>query len=94
LIIVVSALSLYVNPERDDVPLYSSSALCFQVILCANHLGYQDKVNTVLAHELVHAYDYCRVKSMDWHNLRHHACSEVRIPYCPMPRTTVLYCIW
>lgn len=53
-------------------------ALPFQVILCANHLGYQDEVNTILAHELVHAYDYCRVKNMDWHNLRHHACSEVR----------------
>lgn len=31
-----------------------------------------------LAHELVHAFDHCRFK-VDWGNLRHHACSEVRI---------------
>lgn len=30
-----------------------------------------------LAHELVHAFDHCRFK-VDWGNLRHHACSEVR----------------
>ena len=31
-----------------------------------------------LTHELVHALDQCRVKDVDWSNLSHHACSEVR----------------
>ena len=30
-----------------------------------------------LVHELVHMYDQCTFK-VDWNNLRHHACSEVR----------------
>lgn len=30
-----------------------------------------------LVHELVHMYDHCKFK-VDWSNLRHHACSEVR----------------
>ena len=34
-----------------------------------------------LTHELVHMYDHCRFK-VDWNNLRHHACSEVSLPYC------------
>jgi hypothetical protein len=31
-----------------------------------------------LVHELVHMYDQCTFK-VDWNNLRHHACSEVRM---------------
>ena len=31
-----------------------------------------------LVHELVHMYDQCMFR-VDWNNLRHHACSEVRI---------------
>ena len=31
-----------------------------------------------LVHELVHMYDQCTFK-VDWDNLRHHACSEVRM---------------
>ena len=30
-----------------------------------------------IVHELVHMYDQCMFK-VDWNNLRHHACSEVR----------------
>lgn len=33
-------------------------------------------------HELVHMYDHCKFK-VDWSNLRHHACSEVRGPLVP-----------
>lgn len=30
-----------------------------------------------IAHEMVHMFDHCRFK-LDWHNLRHVACTEVR----------------
>jgi hypothetical protein len=38
---------------------------------------FQDEVDTGLAHELIHAYDQCRVAKLDWDNLHHQACSEV-----------------
>jgi len=40
-------------------------------------MTYQDEINQVLIHELIHAYDDCRAKNMDWKNCAHHACSEV-----------------
>ncbi|CAI7802851.1 unnamed protein product [Closterium sp. NIES-54] len=48
------------------------------VVVCANHVGGQDEVNVVVAHELVHALDHCRAKNLQWPDLRHHACSEIR----------------
>ena len=35
-------------------------------------------MNDTLTHELVHAYDYCRV-NIDWNNLEHLACTEARV---------------
>ena len=48
------------------------------VILCHNHLASQEEVNHALTHELIHAYDHCRAKDLDWCNCAHHACSEIR----------------
>lgn len=49
-----------------------------QVIMCENKkLDIETFENTVV-HELIHAYDVCRVKSFDWKNCLHHACTEVR----------------
>ncbi|KAK9802816.1 hypothetical protein WJX73_000295 [Symbiochloris irregularis] len=48
------------------------------VVMCYNHVASQEEVNLVLAHELIHAYDHCRGKDIDWTNCEHHACSEVR----------------
>ncbi|XP_020571016.1 mitochondrial inner membrane protease ATP23-like isoform X2 [Phalaenopsis equestris] len=48
------------------------------IIVCCNHLAYQDEINQVLIHELIHAYDDCRAKNMDWKNCAHHACTEIR----------------
>mmetsp|Transcript_11604 Transcript_11604/g.24301 ORF Transcript_11604/g.24301 Transcript_11604/m.24301 type:complete len:175 (-) Transcript_11604:30-554(-) len=48
------------------------------VVLCSNHLETQDQINTVLTHELVHAFDHCRAADLDWTNCQHHACSEIR----------------
>jgi len=37
----------------------------------------QRHVNELLTHELIHSYDDCRAH-VDWNNLQHVACSEVR----------------
>ncbi|KAF9597794.1 hypothetical protein IFM89_021879 [Coptis chinensis] len=46
------------------------------IIVCSNHMTFQDEVNQVVIHELIHAYDDCRAKNLDWKNCAHHACSE------------------
>ena len=48
-------------------------------MVCSNHMNIQDEVNQVVIHELIHAYDDCRAKNLDWSNCAHHACSEVCI---------------
>lgn len=45
--------------------------------MCSNYLTIQDEVNQVVIHELIHAYDECRAKNLDWTNCAHHACSQV-----------------
>lgn len=46
--------------------------------MCYNHLASQEEVTHALTHELIHAYDHCRAKDLDWCNCEHHACSEIR----------------
>ncbi|CAL9081806.1 unnamed protein product [Musa textilis] len=48
------------------------------IAICCNHMTFQDEINQVLIHELIHAYDDCRAKNIDWKNCYHHACSEIR----------------
>ncbi|XP_072956102.1 mitochondrial inner membrane protease ATP23 [Typha angustifolia] len=48
------------------------------VTICCNHMTFQDEINQVVIHELIHAYDDCRAKNLDWKNCAHHACSEIR----------------
>ena len=47
------------------------------VVLCQNHFFGKKHMEETLVHELVHMYDHGKFK-VDWSNLRHHACSEVR----------------
>lgn len=47
------------------------------IVLCQNHPVSKRQMEDTLTHELVHMYDHCKF-NVDWHNLRHHACSEVR----------------
>jgi len=47
------------------------------VVLCSGNFFSQKHMETTIAHELIHMYDQCRFK-VDWGNLRHHACSEIR----------------
>lgn len=46
------------------------------ITLCANHLRNRGHQEDVMAHEMVHAYDFLRFK-YDKNNLRHYACTEV-----------------
>ncbi|KAJ7537105.1 hypothetical protein O6H91_12G097500 [Diphasiastrum complanatum] len=48
------------------------------VVICCNHVLFQKEVDMILTHELIHAYDHCRAKNLDWSNCEHHACSEIR----------------
>ncbi|KAG2107027.1 peptidase M76 family-domain-containing protein [Suillus discolor] len=47
------------------------------IILCQGHFGDKKHMEDTLTHELVHMYDHCKF-NVDWKNLRHHACSEIR----------------
>lgn len=49
----------------------------FQVILCHNKLSTYKEVELAVAHELIHAYDFCRASNLDLTNCHHHACTEV-----------------
>ncbi|KAL7422777.1 Mitochondrial inner membrane protease atp23 [Cryptotrichosporon argae] len=47
------------------------------VLLCQDRFASKKHMEDTLAHELIHAYDHCKF-DVDWANLRHHACSEIR----------------
>lgn len=47
-------------------------------MLCHNQISRQAEVDTALRHELIHAFDYCRGRNLDFSNLQHHSCTEVR----------------
>ncbi|TFK21278.1 hypothetical protein FA15DRAFT_84624 [Coprinopsis marcescibilis] len=47
------------------------------VVLCAGNFFNTKHMENTFVHELVHMFDQCRFK-VDWTNLRHHACSEIR----------------
>ncbi|KAI0639921.1 peptidase M76 family-domain-containing protein [Trametes polyzona] len=47
------------------------------VILCQGKFMSKSHMEDTIVHELVHMYDHAKFK-VDWHNLRHHACSEIR----------------
>ncbi|WCJ26250.1 Mitochondrial inner membrane protease atp23 [Euphorbia peplus] len=48
------------------------------IIVCANQLTYEDEVQQVIIHELIHAYDQCRAANLNWSDCAHQACSEIR----------------
>lgn len=52
-----------------------------QVVVCQNNARSRGVVQGVLAHELMHMFDYCRA-NMDFKNMDHLACTEVgpRLP--------------
>ncbi|XP_059481464.1 mitochondrial inner membrane protease ATP23 homolog [Neocloeon triangulifer] len=48
-----------------------------QIVVCQNVAKEEGLVQGVMAHEMVHMFDYCRHK-LDFKNLKHLACTEVR----------------
>jgi len=61
------------SPNEPD----PSSPTGGQVRLCADSLASKGHLEDVLSHELIHAYDHRRFQ-IDWTNLRHIACTEIR----------------
>lgn len=56
----------------------SSSKIRPHITICDNKaMEYETFRNTVV-HELIHAYDICRVKNFDGSNSKHMACTEIR----------------
>ncbi|KIP11769.1 hypothetical protein PHLGIDRAFT_99235 [Phlebiopsis gigantea 11061_1 CR5-6] len=47
------------------------------ITLCEERIMHKQHMEDTVMHELVHMYDHCKFK-VDWNNLRHHACSEIR----------------
>ena len=49
----------------------------YGILVCQNQFYNKRHLEETLSHELIHAFDHCRFK-VDWYNLRHQACSEIR----------------
>ncbi|PWN97263.1 hypothetical protein FA09DRAFT_284633, partial [Tilletiopsis washingtonensis] len=47
------------------------------ILICGNRMMDKGHLEDTLAHEMTHFWDHCRFK-VDWDDLRHVACSEVR----------------
>ncbi|ODQ82482.1 hypothetical protein BABINDRAFT_10907 [Babjeviella inositovora NRRL Y-12698] len=47
------------------------------IVLCQNRILSKTHLEDTLTHELVHAFDHNKF-NVDWLDLRHHACSEIR----------------
>jgi mitochondrial inner membrane protease ATP23 len=67
------------------------------ILLCSNYMMSKGHAEDTLAHEMVHAWDHLRFK-VDWSNIRHHACSEIRASSlsgeCRWTRETFTRGIW
>lgn len=48
------------------------------VVICSNRVRDYAEFEQTVTHELIHAVDQCRVKDVDWGDLKKHACTEVR----------------
>jgi len=68
----------FFHVARCDGDVHGGFSTEFGVVLCHNRLQHAREVGLALAHELVHAYDFCRARDLDLTDCRHHACTEVR----------------
>eukprot|EP00898_Chlorokybus_atmophyticus_P004179 jgi/Chlat1/4762/Chrsp308S00826 len=48
------------------------------VVVFHNNVATQSEVNQLLTHELIHAFDHCRARNVNWPDCYHHACTEIR----------------
>ena len=70
--------SKFVTVEHCDASIAGGFRPQSGVVVCQNHVQTQEEVDNLLAHELIHAYDHCRGKNLDWNDCQHHTCSEIR----------------
>jgi hypothetical protein len=62
----------------------------FGITICQNHIPSRRRMESTLAHEMVHAFDMCRFK-VDYQNIKHVACGEVcQVTY--LCRSVLLRC--
>ncbi|KAE8240889.1 hypothetical protein A4X03_0g8272, partial [Tilletia caries] len=47
------------------------------ILICANRIQSKAELERAIAHEMIHWWDHCRFQ-VNWDNLRHNACSEIR----------------
>lgn len=47
------------------------------IVICSNRIMSKSHLENTMAHEIIHWWDNCRFH-VDWNNLKHHACTEVR----------------
>lgn len=67
------------EPESGTVKMEGGFDHQYGIRICANRVETKSKMEDVMAHEMVHAYDHLRFKTnLDDTNLRHAACTEVR----------------
>ena len=64
--------------DRCDQPVLGGFRPDAGVVICHNNISCRTDMENMLTHELVHAYDHCRNKNMNWLDLKQHACSEIR----------------
>lgn len=67
------------------------------ILLCYNKIRSRSHAEDTLTHEMIHAYDHCRF-NVNWQDLRHHACSEIRASTlsgeCRMMNQMIRYGFW
>jgi Peptidase M76 family len=59
-----------------DTPVHGAFNPEYGIAICQNNNSGWKRMETTLAHEMIHAFDHCRFK-VDPQNLKHVACGEV-----------------
>ncbi|KAK0178598.1 hypothetical protein PV327_007476 [Microctonus hyperodae] len=62
-----------------------------QIVICQNNIRRESTAASVLVHEMIHMFDFCRHK-MDFKNIDHLACTEIRaanLTYCSFASAVV-----
>ncbi|XP_047975236.1 mitochondrial inner membrane protease ATP23 homolog isoform X3 [Salvia hispanica] len=68
----------FIRAVNCDQPAAGGFARAYGIEICSNYLHMEDEVVQAMIHELIHAYDDCRVANLRWSDSNHQACSEIR----------------
>jgi hypothetical protein len=61
-------------------PVHGGFHPAMGITICQNHIPSARRMESTLAHEMVHAFDQCRFK-VDYQNIKHIACGEVPLSF-------------